>query len=134
MKFNLDKILIDKEFTNVYRDIYNAQCNCDDCQLFRDKFTRDFPEVSDYLRKFGINPMYPLEIMCFCSDEKCSKRSYLVYYAVKGKLSSDKIIMKINNCDIVLRDEKIANEAYANTAMPSPYFIIEVGEIYFNND
>lgn len=134
MEFNVDNIIIDKEFTNNYRDLYNAQCDCDDCQIFRDKFSKAYPEVSTYLAKLGINLMYPIEIMCFYTDEKCSKRSYLVYYAVKGNLPSDKITIKINNCDIVLRDEKIANEGYANTAMPSPYFIVEVGVMHFTNN
>lgn len=86
-----------------------------------------FPE------EFGINTEYSIEIMDLFYNEEQHKREYAVYYTVKGELPVDKIEAKLSGASITLRNHAIADEAYANTGMAKPYFIIEVSELFLED-
>lgn len=133
MKIQDYDIIVDIESTKKYRDKYNEQCHCEQCENFRLNFDTYYPEIVRFLQQFGINTYYPLEIMDLGFNEKISKREYIVYYSVKGELPIDKIKLTINNANIVLRNWNIAHEAYANTGMDKPYFIIEIDNIFLKD-
>ncbi len=129
MNFNGYEIICDNETTNKYHDIYNEPCQCSECILFRKLFNIKYPEICKLLNDFGININFPLEIMDSGINENTFLREYTVYYSVKGELPVSKIESKINNVSITLRNWEIANEAYGNTGMEKPYFIIEIDNI-----
>ncbi|ONI37570.1 hypothetical protein AN639_08010 [Candidatus Epulonipiscium fishelsonii] len=115
---------INKEYTYYYRDLYNEQCECPSCIKFRNNFKNKYPKVADYLEGLGIDIQFPIEIMDLSMDE------FIVYYAVKGKLKEPKLILHIEEVELTMRDHETASEAYANTGMKKPFFIIEVSNIF----
>ena len=129
MMKNNEGILFDKEVTRTYRDRYNVQCECDACLLFYKEFETQYADLVIYLRKFGIEVDYPLAAMYFPDEEDPYKHEYIVYYCVKGKLPADKMNDQIGSVHVTLRNWNVADEAYANTAMKAPYFIIELDQI-----
>ena len=131
MKLQGFDITCDVQATRKYRDRYNQQCECDQCKHFRLNFHKHYPESVKLLNQFGIDILYPLEIMDLGFQN--GKREYSVFYSVKGELPEDKIELK--NCELtfIFRNWKIASESYANTGMQKPYFIIEVSNIFLSD-
>ncbi len=127
-------IIFDKKYTYSYRDKYNEQCKCRKCTLFRSQFSKNYPTAVSFLSEFGVDVDYPLEIMDNGIDDRDLKRRYYVYYCVKGELPCNKIEGNIEDIPVTLRNWNIAGEAYANTGMDKPYFIIELGEITINDN
>lgn len=125
----MNDIVFDKEYTYAYRDIYNEQCDCQQCVLFRNQFPNKYQEVIKFLSQYGVNVDFPLEIMDIGIDDKTLKRGYIVYYAVKGQLPKEKMSTNIGNVGITMRNDIVADEAYANTGMQAPFFIIELSNI-----
>lgn len=133
MQFKGFEIKCDEITTRMYRDKYNEQCMCYECVHFRKHFGKVYPEVVQLLSQFGINEMLPLEIMNLGFETKGDMREYCIYYVVKGELPTDKIQTHIGQVELTLRNWNIANEAYANTGMEKPYFIIEVSHIFLKD-
>lgn len=129
----LDKIVFDKEYTATYRDVYHEQCNCELCILFRNHFPKEYPEVITFLSQFGIDSNFPIEICDIGINDTVLKREYMVYYDVKGSLPVPKIHMTIGEVDIIIRNDDIAQESYANTGMQSPFFVIELSGILLSD-
>lgn len=125
----MEDIIFDKEYTYKYRDKYNEQCDCEQCILFRSMFLNEYKEVVAFLSQYGVDIDFPLEIMDDGIDAKTLKRNYTVYYAVKGQLPKDKMSISISNIDITMRNDVVAKEAYSNTDMKPPYFVIELSNI-----
>ena len=64
-------IIYDFNATKNYRDKYNEQCQCKECKKFRLNFADTYPKIIVFLKQFGIDSNYPLEIMdCGFNDEK----------------------------------------------------------------
>ena len=57
--------------------VSNNSNNGEECKNLRRNFNIYYPEVSKIISKFGIDIMYPLEIMDMGIDE--NKREYSVY-------------------------------------------------------
>jgi len=127
----MNDIVVDKEYTSTYRDKYNEQCDCQQCVLFRNQFSNKYQEVINFLSQYGVDVDFPLEIMDIGIDYKTLKRGYIVYYAVKGQLPKEKMSTNIGSVDITMRNDIIADEAYANTGMQAPFFIIELSNLAF---
>lgn len=125
----VDGIIVDKADTNAYRDVYTEQCECVACEIYRMEFEDQYFEVVSFLQEFGVNIYYPLSTMDVSDDEKEYMHEYIAYYCVRGELPTDKIEMKIGNINVTMRNWNIADEAYANTGMLAPYFIIELDGI-----
>ena len=51
-------MLINKELTNKYYETY-THCNCGDCRYFIKNIETEKPELCEYLRTLGINPLKP---------------------------------------------------------------------------
>ena len=51
---------INKELTNKYYENY-IPCNCGDCRYFIKHIETEKPELCEYLRTLGINPLKPFE-------------------------------------------------------------------------
>lgn len=134
MKNLISDINFNKEDTNSYHDKYNLSCQCRECTLFRNHFAKDYPLVADFLSNFGIDLLYPLEIVDNGIDDTTLTRNYLVYYCVKGSLPCDKIEDYVEHTPVVLRNYTIAGEAYNNTGMKEPYFIIEIKNIFIRDN
>lgn len=130
----MNDIVFDKEYTFSYRDKYNEQCDCQQCVLFRNQFSNKYQEIIKFLSQYGINVDFPLEIIDIGIDDKTLKRGYIVYYAVKGQLPKEKMNTNIGNVDITMRNDIVANEAYANTDMQTPFFIIELSNIVLDDN
>lgn len=133
IKLNGMDIIYDYDATNNYRDMYNEQCQCNECKNFRLKFSTCYPEIISFLKEYGIDVNYPLEIMDLGFNDEKIKREYSVFYSVKGKLPIDKIQVLVSNVRIVLRNWNISNESYSNTGMQKPYFIIEVLDLFIED-
>ena len=63
-------------------------------------------------------------------NDKTLKREYITYYAVKGYLPTPKMSRTIENVMITMRNHEIAKEAYANTGIETPFFIVELCKGY----
>lgn len=129
MDFDINSLKLDKAYTNGYRDKYNTQCPCEQCQLFHESFEADYPYAAKFLLQFGIDIQFPIEIMDCGRDDQTLKRGYTVYYAVKGSLPQEKMVTNIDGIDAIMRSNEIADESYANTSMDKPFFIIELSNI-----
>ena len=126
----MNDIVFDKEYTSTYRDKYNKLCDCEYCNLFISKFPNKYPDVVDFLSYFGISLDAPLEIMSLGISDTFLQHEYIAYYAVKGYLPVPKLSKSIGDISITMRNDTIAKEAYANTDMPTPFFIIEISDIF----
>ena len=129
-KCYMENIIFDKEYTNKYRDKYNAPCDCDECRLFHSEFIIHYPKVVEFLQGFGIDTGFPLEIMDNGINDNLLKREYIAYYAVKGQLPTQRMNMEIDDVAITMRNDDIAKESYANTDIPVPFFIIELCPVF----
>lgn len=129
MDFDINSLKLDKAYTNSYKDKHNTQCSCEQCQLFRESFETDYPCTAKFLLQFGIDIQFPIEIMDCGIDAQTLKRRYTVYYAVKGCLPQEKIAINIDDVNVIMRDDEISDEGYANTSMEKPFFIIELNNI-----
>ncbi len=132
MKIQGHDIICDVKATNNYNDKYTEQCFCYECQNFRLNFRSNYPEVVVFLEQFGVNIEFPLEIMELGFDVHKKRREYSVYYSIKGELPIDSILLTISGTSIVLRNWNVASEAYSNTGMKEPFFIIEISELFIN--
>ncbi len=125
----MEDIIFDKEYTYTYRDKYNEQCDCEQCILFRNQFPNEYKEVVQYVSQYGVNVNFPIEIMDIGIDNKTLKRKYMVYYVVKGQLPKERISISLGDVDVTMRNDIVSDEAYANTDMPAPFFVIELSNI-----
>ena len=55
-----ENMQINKELTNKYYENY-IPCNCGDCRYFIKHIETEKPELCEYLRTLGINPLKPFE-------------------------------------------------------------------------
>lgn len=129
MKFRGLNIECDEDATWSYHDQYNEPCMCRECLHFRKYFPVVYPEVIKTLEQFGLDIRFPLEIMDLGFETNIGKRVYGVYFSVQGRMPVDKIEVIVDDVTLTLRNSAIATEAYANTGMKEPYFIIEVSHI-----
>lgn len=129
MDFNINDLKLDKAYTNSYRDKYNTQCSCEQCQLFREGFEADYPSVAKFLLQFSIDLQFPIEIIDCGIDDQTLKRQYTVFYAVKGCLPQEKMSINIDDVNVIMRADETADESYSNTSMEKPFFIIELNNI-----
>ena len=129
----LNDIIVDKNYTFSYRDKYNTQCQCAECTLFRSHFSITYPQVASFLTNLGVDIYYPIEIMDMGINDKILKREYITYYAVKGCLPTPKMSRTVDNVMITMRNHEIAKEAYANTGMETPFFIVELSNLYLED-
>lgn len=77
---------------------------------------------------------FPLEIKDLGIKDDLLQREYMAYYAVKGYLPVPKMTTTIGDVSVTMRNDDIANESYANTDMQAPFFVIELSEIFLNDN
>ena len=122
--------ILEKDVTSSYHDRYNAPCHCRECALFRKSFSAHYPTVVTFLESLGVVIDYPIEIMDLFFHPRSLKRHYMAYYSVKGRLPFSRMTTTLDGATLILRNHEVASEAYANTGMQPPFFIVEVDPIY----
>lgn len=75
---------INKELTNKYYENY-IPFNCGDCRYFIKHIETEKPELSEYLRTLGINPLKPFELMSVYFEKDKRIEYFDCAYVVFGK-------------------------------------------------
>lgn len=132
MKIMVENFAIDVDFdaTANYRDMYNNQCSCANCRNYDAAFENNYPGLAIFLAAFGVDVHFPIEVMDFFFNAEKQKREYFAYYSVKGALPVDRIETVRDTADVMFRNWNVAKERYSNTGMETPYFIIEISNIF----
>lgn len=103
---------IDKQQTIKFYQDYNDICHCLYCENYYKYIEIEYPYLKEYLSKFNIDILKPIEVMEYPLNE--NKSQYEAFYAVCGNLSKEhkekvkdlliefmdkEVLYKINNID-----------------------------------
>lgn len=103
---------IDKQQTIKYYKNYNDICHCLYCENYYKYIETEYPYLKEYLSKFNIDILKPIEVTEYSLNE--DKSQYEAFYAVCGNLSKEykekvkdlliefmdkEVLYKINNID-----------------------------------
>lgn len=103
---------IDKQQTIKFYQNYNDICHCLYCENYYKYIEIEYPYLKEYLSKFNIDILKPIEVMEYPLNEYMSQ--YEAFYAVCGNLSKEykekvkdlliefmdkEVLYKINNID-----------------------------------
>lgn len=103
---------IDKQQTIKFYQNYNDICHCLYCKNYYKYIEIEYPYLKEYLSKFNIDILKPIEVMEYPLNE--DKSQYEAFYAVCGNLSKEhkekvkdlliefmdkEVLYKINNID-----------------------------------
>jgi len=128
IKVDSHVLLIDRDATFQYHDMFNERCGCSYCRNFFTGFAIHYPKTVQLLKSFGIDIEYPLEIMEFGYVRDKINLLYSAHYAVKGMLPPEKVEFIRDGATIICNSR--ANAVYSNTAMSDPCFIVEIQNLY----
>ena len=119
-------MLINKELTNKYYESY-IPCNCGDCRYFIKNIETEQPELCEYLRTLGVDPLKPFELMSVYFEKDKRIKYFDCAYVVFGKFQEnfEKEIsgMKISTCP---------KDRYPLLDTDEEYFLISFGPISIN--
>lgn len=103
---------IDEQQTIKFYQNYNDICHCLYCENYYKYIEIEYPYLKEYLSKFNIDILKPIEVMEYPLNEV--KSQYEVFYAVCGNLAKEhkekvkdlliefmdkEVLYKINNID-----------------------------------
>ena len=94
-------INFDYNFTKEYRFKYDSQCECAYCRNYYKTFKMKYLNTSRLLEEFGLDIEFPLEIMPLEYDKLDNKMEYISYYPVKGTMDKDKLILNLEELEII---------------------------------
>lgn len=117
---------INKELTNKYYESY-IPCNCGDCRYFIKHIETEKPELCEYLRTLGINPLKPFELMSvyFEKDKRIEyfDCAYVVFGNFQENFEKEISGIKLSTC---------SKERYPLLDSDEEYFLISFGPISMN--
>ena len=108
----MNDFYIDKQQTIKFYQNYNDICHCLYCENYYKYIEIEYPYLKEYLSKFNIDILKPIEVIEYPLNE--DKSQYEVFYAVCGNLSKERkekvkdlliefmdkeVLYKINNID-----------------------------------
>ncbi len=118
----MNDFYIDKQQTiNFYKN-YNEICHCSYCENYYKYIEIEYPYLKEYLSKFNIDILKPIEVMKYPLNE--DKSQYEAFYAVCGKLSKEckekvkDLFIEFMNKEVLYKINNIDN-----------YFLVRVSEI-----
>lgn len=116
---------VDRDKTFKYYTTH-ALCDCDGCQNFYKQIKGLFPELEDFLDKFGVDIAKPDEMPWYDIDNHIQ---YTPYYTVTGKIEKiNTQKMDIGNLNVVFYQSGSPYTDIPNE-QTEPYFIIGVSII-----
>ena len=117
---------INKELTNKYYENY-IPCNCGDCRYFIKHIETEKPELCEYLRTLGIDPLKPFELMSiyFEKDKRIEyfDCAYVVFGTINDSFEKEVNGIKLSTC---------SKERYPLLDTDEEYFLISFGPISMN--
>lgn len=119
MKINSTKMF---EYYNDY-----IPCNCGDCRYFTKHIETEQPELCEYLRTLGIDPLKPFELMSIYHEKE--KRieycdcAYVVFGTINERFEKEVNGIKLSTC---------SKERYPLLDTDEEYFLISFGPISIN--
>lgn len=108
---------------------YASDCDCDECELFRNSFENEYDYVAPFLEQFGLKVDDAVEIADNGIDWGKLKRSYTAFYCVKGTLDEEKIETTLGSLKIVFTKDISSPPVKIRT----PHFFINIYDIYIND-
>lgn len=116
---------VDRDKTSEYNTTHSL-CDCDGCQNFYKQIKGLFPELEDFLDKFGVNIAKPDEMRWYDIDNHIQ---YTPYYTVTGKIEkADTQKMDFGNLNVVFYQSG-SPYPYIPNGQAEPYFIVGVSMI-----
>ncbi len=117
---------INKELTDKYYENY-IPCNCENCRYFIKHIETEKPELCEYLRTLGINPLKPFELMSvyFEKDKRIEyfDCAYVVFGNSQENIEKEISGIKLSTC---------SKERYPLLDTEEEYFLISFGPISIN--
>ena len=113
---------IDKQQTIKFYQDYNDICHCLYCENYYKYIEIEYPYLKEYLSKFNIDILKPIEVMEYPLNE--NKSQYEAFYAVCGNLSKEHK-EKVKDLLIEFMDKEVLEHSIT---LPSgkPYYWTEV--------
>ncbi len=118
----MNDFYIDEKQTKKFYQNYNDRCNCLYCENYYKYIEEEYPYLKEYLSKFNIDILKPIEVMEYPLNE--DKSLYEVFYAVCGNLSKEykekvkDLFIEFMNKEVLYKINNIDN-----------YFLVRVSEI-----
>ena len=108
---------------------YASDCDCDECEIFRDSFGDEYTDIVPFLEQFGLTVDDAVEIADNGINWGKLKRSYTAYYCVKGELDEEKIEIALGDLSIVFQKDIVTPPVKIN----APHFFINIYNIFIED-
>ncbi len=114
---------VNKEATIQYYEKYTP-CNCGDCKYFIEHIEKKQPDICEYLKKLGIDPLKPYELMSI-HTEKEKRIEYIdCAYLIIGNIDKE-VEQEINGMKVAFR----LKDGYPTENISDDYYFISFGPI-----
>lgn len=123
------EIVNDYKITEEYRFKYEKQCSCSYCRNYYKTFKEKYPQTSKFLKKLGLDPDYPLEIMLSLYDEPENQMDYLSFYPAKGSMGEDEISVSIEGLEIKVFKGSSKEIPCPKPQMEEPYLLVGISGV-----
>lgn len=118
---------MNKELTMQYYEGYNSCCNCGDCRYFIKHIEQEQPDICEYLKKLGINPLKPYELMSIYNEKEKRIEYFDCAYLVIGSIDKE-VEQEINGIKVT----SCSKDKYPTENISDDYFFISFGPISMN--
>lgn len=123
------QIDFDYDSTKKYRLEYESQCDCAYCWNYYKTFRAKYLETTKLLEEFGLDIVFPLEIMPLQYDELKNEKEYISFYPVKGTIDQDEIRVDLEGLIISIFKGSESINPCPSPKMDEPYLLIGVSGI-----
>ncbi len=121
----LEKLHFEKEDMGRYA----SDCDCDECEIFRDSFADEYTDIVPFLDQFGLRVDDAVEIADNAINWGKLKRSYTAYYCVKGEIDEESIETFVGGLKVVF-NKNLTNPP---VKIRSPHFFINIYDILIDD-
>lgn len=122
-------ILSNNSYNSEFDYDINYSSDSDEFKLYNDTFEKLYPKASQVLKDFRINPNIPFSLIDEGIDEELFKKEYSAYYAVKGNLLKDGLIMIIEGVELEFISMDREDINHDVPFLDKPYFIVGLKNI-----
>ncbi len=117
---------VNKEATIQYYEKYTP-CNCGDCKYFMKHIETKQPNICKYLKKLGVDPLKPYELMSIYHEELKQIEYLDCAYLVIGGMDKE-IQQEINGIKVAT----CSKDRYCLEDISDDYFFITFGPVYMD--
>jgi len=122
-------VLSNNNYNSEFDYEINYSSESKESNLYKDTFEKLYPKTSQILKDFKINPNIPFTLTDEGIDEELFKKEYSAYYAVKGNLLKDGLIMNVEGTELEFISMDREDIDFKLPFLEKPYFIVGIKNI-----